>query len=162
MKQAIVPLVLLWMAVPMRAQLNAVVANMETLVPIRDAVIYTDQGSDTLSIWDGTFCLRDSFGRLTISHPHYVARVVNKGEFRDGDTILLIPKQGYLGEVEVWGRKTDKSTSFHLSKRDAHLLQSQPQGFNLLGLVRHAKKLIKGDRDKESKDERRRRVLDEY
>lgn len=162
MKQAMVLFVLLWMAVATHAQLNAVVANMETLVPIREAIIYTDTGRDALSSWDGRFCLRDSFNSITVTHPHFVARVMNKDEFSEGDTILLIPKQGYLGEVEVWGKKRDKSKSFLLRKTDAQLLQSQPQGFNLLGLIRHAKKLIKGDHDKETKDEKRRRVLEEY
>lgn len=142
------------------AQLKAVVANMETKVPVRNALIYSIPQNDTLSCWDGTFCLKDSFERFTISHPHFITRVVNAGEFHNGDTILLIPKEGYIGEVEVWGKRKNKNAQFQLDKVDAQLLAARNKGGNLLGLLELIGKAF--TREHESKKHKLKRILDDY
>ena len=83
------------------AQLKAVVANIETYIPVRDAVIYSTCGIDTITSWDGSFCLKDSFRQFSISQKNNITRIINGGEFHDGDTMLINTKVGYITEVEV-------------------------------------------------------------
>ena len=158
MKQTIALIVMLFSALSAEAQLEAVVANMETGVPIRDALIYTTDGVDTLSKWDGTFCLKDSFQRFTVSHPAFIARVVDAGDFHHGDTIKLIPKEGYLGEVTVWGKKKKLDLNLQTNSVDAQLQQANLQGFNLMGLFQLLGKKGRSSRKRNKLKE----VLDNY
>ena len=142
------------------AQLKAVVANIETYIPVRDAVIYSTCGIDTITSWDGSFCLKDSFRQFSISHPHYITRIINVGEFHDGDTILLIPKEGYLTEVEVWGRRRNKNDLFVLNKTDAQLFNIKPNSVNFLGLFGIIGSFISNK--KESTENKLKRILEDY
>lgn len=158
MKQTIALIFLLLTALSAQAQLEAVVANMETGVPIRDAVIYTNEGVDTLTKWDGTFCLKDTFQRFTVSHPAFIGRIVDAGDFHNGDTIKLIPKEGYIGEVTVWGKKRKIEFDMKTNSVDAQLQRSTLQGFNPLGLLQLIGK--KGGSSK--KRNKLKEVLDNY
>ena len=160
MKQFIVIIILLFFDMASFAQLKAVVANIETLVPVRDAVIYSTDGIDTVSCWDGTFCLKDSFKQFSVSHPHYITRVIFIGEFHNGDTILLIPKEGYISEVEVWGTSKSKNKQFLLKKTDAQLLSARLDGGNLLGLFGLIGSFFSNK--KESTENKLKRILEDY
>lgn len=111
-----------------------VVVNLESNVPVRDILVYTDDGQKTKTKWDGTFSLRKTFNRVDFAHPNYERRYILREEM-DGDTIALIPNLYALNEVVVYGHRRNKDYNAKPSKVDAQLLQSSPTGFNLLGLV---------------------------
>lgn len=143
-----------------------VVANIETGVPIRDVLVYTDDGQEAHTIWDGTFAMRESYAAATFVHPKFERRVMYGGE-AEGDTIWLIPSEGALNEVIIYGQRRDKSKQMNLlmSPVDAQLAQGAPQGFNPLGLFALAYDAIWGKKArhrKAMKEQKRKMILDNY
>ena len=105
--------------VGMSAQHRMVVVDADLKVPVRNVQVYTPEGLDTLTIWDGTFAVPDSFSRIHFRHPHFVERYLLKSELR-GDTVWLLPVQNALGEVIIWGRR-------RFDERMANILKPSPQ-----------------------------------
>ena len=81
-----------------------VVTNLESRVPIRDVLVYTDDHQQTKSHWDGTFSLNEGFVRINFSHPKYLERYVLKTELKS-DTIYLLPSMNTLDEVVIYGHR---------------------------------------------------------
>lgn len=96
-----------------------VVADMESRVPLRDVLVYTDNNQNTKTIWDGTFSLKEGFDRISFSHPLYEKRYVLKSELK-GDTIFLLPKMNTLREVVIYGER-------RFDKRMAEMIKPSPQ-----------------------------------
>lgn len=118
-----------------------IVVNVETGVPLRDIIVYTDDKQKTKSIWDGTFSLCNSFKSITLSHPAYEKRVVYKDNIRN-DTIFLLSNSYALDEVVIYGHSNSMNRKFDFSKpkHDIKMMQQIQQGVNvgaLLGLVSH-------------------------
>ena len=117
-----------------------VVTNLESRVPIRDVLVYTDDHQQTKSNWDGTFSLKEGFGRINFSHPKYLERYVLKTELKS-DTIYLLPSMNTLDEVVIYGHRRFKermSDMFKPSpqqKLDSQLQQAIPEGFNPIGFA---------------------------
>ena len=117
-----------------------VVTNLESRVPIRDVLVYTDDHQQTKSNWDGTFSLKEGFGRINFSHPKYLERYVLKTELKS-DTIYLLPSMNTLDEVVIYGHRRFKermSDMFRPSPQqvlDAQLQQAIPEGFNPIGFA---------------------------
>ena len=117
-----------------------VVANLESRVPIRDVLVYTDDNQQTKSNWDGTFSLKEGFGRINFSHPQYLDRYVLKSELK-GDTIYLLPSMHTLDEVVIYGRRRFDDRMSNMFKPspqqvlDAQLQQAIPDGFNPIGFA---------------------------
>lgn len=117
-----------------------VVANLESRVPIRDVLVYTDDHQQTKSHWDGTFSLKEGFGRINFSHPQYLDRYVLKSELK-GDTIYLLPSMHTLDEVVIYGRRRFDDRMSNMFKPspqqvlDAQLQQAIPDGFNPIGFA---------------------------
>ena len=86
------------------AQRRMIVVDADLKVPVRDVQVYTPEGLDTLTAWDGTFAVPDSFSCLNFRHPHFEQRYILPSELR-GDTIWLLPVSNVLGEVIIWGRR---------------------------------------------------------
>lgn len=101
------------------AQRRMVVVDADLKVPVRDVQVYTPEGFDTLTAWDGTFAVPDSFSRLNFRHPHFSQRYLMPSELR-GDTIWLLPVASVLGEVIIWGRR-------RFDERMANILKPSPQ-----------------------------------
>ena len=101
------------------AQRRMVVVDAEIKVPVRDVQVYTPEGLDTLTAWDGTFEVPDSFSRINFRHPHFVNRYFLPSELR-GDTVWLLPVANALGEVVIWGRR-------RFDERMANILKPSPQ-----------------------------------
>ena len=96
-----------------------VVADMESRVPLRDVQIHTDDNQDARTIWDGTFSLKEGFGRISFYHPQYERRYVLTSELK-GDTIFLLPKMNTLREVVIYGER-------RFDKRMAEMMKPSPQ-----------------------------------
>ena len=92
---------------------------MESRVPLRDVLVYTDNNQNTKTIWDGTFSLKEGFDRISFSHPLYEKRYVLKSELK-GDTIFLLPKMNTLREVVIYGER-------RFDKRMADMIKPSPQ-----------------------------------
>ena len=139
-----------------------VVVNMESKVPVQDILVYTDDGQETKTKLDGTFSLRETFGRVNFVHPSYEKRYMLREEL-EGDTIGLLPHAFALNEVVVYGHRPDHALgmNFKLSEVEAQLLRPVPTGFNILGLldkiwfskVRHRKEMEK---------QKRKMIIDNY
>ncbi len=140
---------LLAVSLSARAQ-QFVVTNLESRVPIRDVLVYTDDNQQTKSNWDGTFSLKEGFCRINFSHPQYLDRYVLKSELK-GDTICLLPSMHTLDEVVIYGhrrfdeRMSDMFRPSPQQKLDAQLQQAIPDGFNPIafGLWLYEKTLAK-------------------
>jgi len=122
------------------AQRRMVVVDADLKVPVRDVQVYTPEGGNQLTIWDGTFAVPDSFSRLNFRHPHFEERYILPSELR-GDTIWLLPKTNALGEVVIWGRNRYNKRmqnilkpSLQQQERD-QLPQAIPAGPNVLALA---------------------------
>lgn len=118
-----------------------VVADMESRVPIRDVIVYTDDNQNAKSNWDGTFSLNEGYGRISFSHLNYEKRYILKSELK-GDTIYLLPSMNLLNEVVVYGeRRFDKRMAQMLRTTPDQNLDAQlarikiPAGFNPLGFA---------------------------
>lgn len=101
------------------AQRRVVVVDADLKVPVRDVRVYTPEGMDTLTAWNGTFAVPDSFSRINFRHPHFEQRYILKSELR-GDTVWLLPVSNVLGEVIIWGRR-------RFDDRMANILKPSPQ-----------------------------------
>ena len=78
-----------------------VVADMETRRPIRDVLVYLDNGDYVKLDWTCRFKLYHyKFKRATFSHPDYLKRVMDSQELTV-DTVFLIPLCQTLSEVIV-------------------------------------------------------------
>ena len=139
-----------------------VVADIESRRPLRDVIIYLNTGENVTTNWTGRFVYTGKkFSSATIAHPEYLSRIMNAEEM-NGDTIFLLPKYNQLAEVVVYGHQNKKNYYTPFSKTDAQLMQAQPQGFNLLGLVATGiKSLFKGGTSEKQK-EKTKRMLDKY
>lgn len=144
-----------------------VVVNIETGVPIREVLVYTDDGQETHSIWDGTFPLSAGFEALTLSHPRFEKRVMLREEVAE-DTIALIPNQFAIHEVIIYGQRRDKTKQMNIamSPIEAQLAQAaQQKGFNPLGLLVLGYDAIWGKKirhRKEMEKQKRKMILDNY
>ena len=67
------------------AQRRMVVVDADLKMPVRDVQVYTPEGFDQSTAWDGTFEVPDSFSRINFRHPHFVNRYFLPSELR-GDT----------------------------------------------------------------------------
>lgn len=104
-------LLTLWCLCPfhVRAQMDVVVADIESGVPVRDVKIYTDSGSVVMTDYRGMAHIDRPFSGATVTHPKYLSTTVLRHELVD--TLFLLPKANTLNEVVVWGeaRKGIKS-----------------------------------------------------
>ena len=122
------------------AQRKMIVVNVETKVPVRDVQVFTDNGQNTQTAWDGSFVLPDSFSRVNFRHPKYEERYILKSELH-GDTVWLLPNQNALGEVIIWGqRRADERMSNILKPSPQQLERDKmpkviPAGPNILALA---------------------------
>ena len=101
-RQVILTLFCLLVVTQMLAQTEGrvvVVADLETRRPIRDVLVYLDNGDHVKLGWQGKFMLyHHKFKRATFSHPDYLRRVMDSQEFTV-DTVFLIPLCQTLSEV---------------------------------------------------------------
>ena len=122
------------------ARRRMVVVDADLKVPVRDVQVYTPEGHNLQTAWDGTFLVPDSFSRLIFRHPHFEQRYILSSELQ-GDTVWLLPVSNALGEVIIWGRRRFDERMANILKPSAEqtllnqLPQAVPAGPNVLALA---------------------------
>ena len=95
-----------------------VVADMETRRPIRDVLVYLDNGDHVKLDWTCRFRLYHyKFKRATFSHPDYLKRVMTNEEL-NVDTVFLIPLCQTLSEVIVTAKAPQATHGVKPSGKD--------------------------------------------
>lgn len=87
---------------PAFSQKTCVIASAEDHVPIREALIHTDNNHWARSDYRGYWTMKYQFDSATVSKSGYLKTSIKLKELPD--TIFLIPDSKQLGTVEVWGK----------------------------------------------------------
>lgn len=118
-----------------RAQRTCVVADMETHVPIRDAVIHTNTNHWGRTDYRGYFAMHYSFDSASVYKTGYVKTYIYKKNLPD--TVFLIPQSHQLNEVEVYGKDIGKKNANMFSNAAGQAAKEAPVSpgvhFNALG-----------------------------
>lgn len=77
-----------------------IIADIETHVPLRGVVVFTDGYIDTTN-YRGVCYIPETFDTLTVYRPSYLAERLLPAEV--GDSAFLIPEGMGINEVTVWG-----------------------------------------------------------
>jgi hypothetical protein len=162
MRRLLLTSLLVASGVALHAQRRLTVVDVETRVPIRGVnVTSRTQRADTTD-WQGVIIVPDTCRTLSFSHVKYESRILNLSEVKD--TVFLISKLMGLNEVVVIGKGKDEDKLKELKRqlildpKEAQLIAADPsQGFDVLGLIQSIFK-----KRKERKQERYRRMLEEY
>lgn len=162
MRRLLLTNLLVALCVALHAQRRLTVVDVETRVPIRGVnVTSRTQRADTTD-WQGVIIVPDTCRTLSFSHVKYESRILNLSEVKD--TVFLISKLMGLNEVVVIGKGKDEDKLKELKRqlildpKEAQLIAADPsQGFDVLGLIQSIFK-----KRKERKQERYRRMLEEY
>ncbi len=83
------------------SQTHFVIVDKETLLPVYNAGIITNDGHSAHSTKTGEVTINQSFKSITINHVSYLQRKMSKEELQD--TIWLLPNAIHLREVLVLG-----------------------------------------------------------
>lgn len=79
-----------------------VVADMETRVPIRNAVVATKDGYRDTTNYRGICYIPETFDTLTVSRANYLTERLLLKEAKD--STFLIPNSKRISEVTIWGK----------------------------------------------------------
>lgn len=155
------------------AQRTCVVADMETHVPIRDAVVHTNTNHWARTDYRGYFAMRYSFDSASVYKTGYVKTYIYNKNLPD--TVLLLPQSHQLNEVEVYGKDMGKKNASSLGEaaRQAAKEVVVPRGlvsFNAFGWMdrrgnrdrRHLKKAESVISDLDSESKKNDPVLDAF
>lgn len=85
-----------------KAQKTCVIANAEDHVPIREALIHTNNNHWARTDYRGYWTMKYQFDSATVSKPGFVKTTVYLKNLPD--TLFLLPETHQLGTVEVWGK----------------------------------------------------------
>lgn len=94
---------------PVLAQKTCVVASAEDHVPIREALIHTDNNHWARTDYRGYFTMKYQFDSATVSRTGYVKTTIYLKNLPD--TVFLLPEAKQIGEVEVWGKSQENAKS---------------------------------------------------
>ncbi len=116
------------------AQKTCVIASGEDHVPIREALIHTDNNHWARTDYRGYFNMRYPFDSATVSKPGYVKTTIRYETLPD--TVFLLPEAKQIGEVTVWGKNMEHIDE--MEKNIKNKIQESPQpitgiGFNAFG-----------------------------
>lgn len=125
----------LMVATPAMAQKTCVIADAETHVPIRDALVHTDNGVWARTDYRGYFTIKYPFDSAEVSKKGYLSTTVYLETLPD--SVFLLPEAHQLSTVEVWGKANESIN--RMTERIQEEVAEQPEavtgiGFDLLGL----------------------------
>uniref|UniRef100_UPI0040296F1C hypothetical protein n=1 Tax=Prevotella sp. TaxID=59823 RepID=UPI0040296F1C len=110
----------------MKPQLRKfVVADMETRVPVRDAVVSTKSGYRDTTNYRGICYIPVLFDTLSVTHGKYLTERLTAKEIKD--TTYLIPTSHQISEVTVWGDSTP-SVSKGLTEQVHQIFRDNTRG----------------------------------
>lgn len=87
------------------AQKTCVIADAETHVPIKEALIHTDNGVWARTDYRGYFTIKYPFDSAEVSKTGYVKTRIYFENLPD--SVFLLPEAQQLGTVEVWGKNQE-------------------------------------------------------
>lgn len=87
------------------AQKTCVIASAENHVPIREALIHTNNNHWARTDYRGYWTMRYQFDSATVSKPGFMNATIRYKELPD--TLFLLPDAKQLGEVTVWGKNQE-------------------------------------------------------
>ena len=87
------------------AQKTCVIASAENHVPIREALIHTNNNHWARTDYRGYWTMRYQFDSATVSKPGFMKATIRYKELPD--TLFLLPDAKQLGEVTVWGKNQE-------------------------------------------------------
>lgn len=96
-------LLLVVAAVTCRAQLSAVVFDIEMRRCVPGVTVYINPSGKTMTDSYGRFAVSGGCNGITLSHGSFEALSLDKSSVRD--TIWLLPKMRRLDEVVIYGKK---------------------------------------------------------
>lgn len=99
---------LLSMASMVYAQKTCVIASAEDHVPIREALIHTNNNHWARTDYRGYWNMRYQFDSATVSKPGYIKATIRYQELPD--TVFLLPEAKQIGEVTVWGKNQENAS----------------------------------------------------
>lgn len=155
-------------ATPAMAQKTCVIADAETHVPIRDALVHTDNGVWARTDYRGYFTIKYPFDSAEVSKKGYLSTTVYLETLPD--SVFLLPEAHQLSTVEVWGKANESIN--RMTERIQEEVAEQPEavtgiGFDLLGLFdrrsrRDRKHLKKAKELLRQMDEQRDPIIESY
>lgn len=158
----------LMVATPAMAQKTCVIADAETHVPIRDALVHTDNGVWARTDYRGYFTIKYPFDSAEVSKKGYVSTTIYLENLPD--SVFLLPEAQQLTTVEVWGKANESIN--HMADQIQEEVAEQPRavtgiGFDLGGLFdqrarRDRKHLKKAKELMRQMDEQGDPVIEEY
>lgn len=87
------------------AKKTCVIASAEDHVPIREALIHTNNNHWARTDYRGYWTMRYQFDSATVSKPGYIKTTIRYKELPD--TVFLLPDVKQIGEVTVWGKNQE-------------------------------------------------------
>lgn len=135
--QLLTALLLLLIGQEARAQKTCVIASAENHVPIREALIHTNNNHWARTDYRGYWSMRYQFDSATVSKPGFIKATIRYRELPD--TVFLLPESKQIGEVTVWGKnqesagkmKSQASLEAAEAGRNAALGHTRLVGFDL-------------------------------
>ena len=118
-----------------------VVADLETHVPVRGAIVSTKSGYRDTTNYRGICYIPTKFDTLSVSNPKYLTERLVMGEARD--STFLIPSSHQISEVTVWG-EGGPSVSKGLTEQVRQIFRENTPsagfGFDFAKILDHLKK----------------------
>ena len=85
------------------AQKTCVIASAEDHVPVREALIHTNNNHWARTDYRGYFTMKYQFDSATVSRAGFVKTTIYLKNLPD--TVFLLPESKEIGTVEVWGKQ---------------------------------------------------------
>ena len=99
------------------SQKTCVIASAEDHVPIREALIHTDNNHWTRTDYRGYWTMKYQFDSATVSKPGYLKATIYLKELPD--TVFLLPEAVQIGTVEVWGKNQQQAHAMSEQAKEA-------------------------------------------
>lgn len=154
------------LGVPAFAQKTCVIASAEDHVPIREALIHTDNNHWARSDYRGYWTMKYQFDSATVSKSGYLKTRVTFKELPD--TIFMIPDSKQLGTVEVWGKNQQHVKEMEQQVKDAAKNEPRQTGisFDLANMLdkrgRRDRKHLKGAHELLSEYDKKDPIVSAY
>lgn len=113
-----------------QAQKTCVIASAEDHVPIREALIRTDNNHWARTDYRGYWTMKYAFDSVTVSKKGFLKTTVSYKELPD--TLFMLPESQQIGTVEVWGKNQEhvKEMSNQLGAAAAEAARNAALGKN--------------------------------
>lgn len=109
------------------AQKTCVIASAEDHVPLREALIHTNNNHWARTDYRGYWTMRYQFDSATVSKPGFLKATIRYKELPD--TVFLLPESKQIGEVTVWGKNQEHVEKMEQQIQDkVNSIPSSPGG----------------------------------